>query len=672
MKHDFDSLQHPKAGVPSTRHIYRDAAGNPVVIANRYEKPSGEKFFLPFDVERGEWKAPASRPIYNLDKIAAADPVKPIIFVEGEKCADALGNLGYLTTTTFGGSKADKKSDLSPLAGRNVILWPDFDDPGLSYAQRVGETLYTVHTVNARIIPINAYTLRRVYVAANSPTYPKGWDGADAIAEGWGTEQIDELISLAQPYATLPEKQKRPEPINLDAMELWHTSDDEGFATLNIDGHFENWPIASNAFRNFLSYHHYQAEGKMLSQTALEDKRRTLLGEAQFAGDEHKVFNRLGEQGKSVYLDLGTKDWKAVAIDAAGWQILDRPPIRFQRSKSMKALPLPTSGADGIDLLRPFLNVADETDFRMLVAWMIGCLHPRGPYPILILTGEQGSSKSTTARVLRSLVDPANPMGRSSPQSEQDLVIAAKHNHVLAFDNLSYIKPAIADALCRISTGGGYGTRKLHSDSEEVIFDAKRPCLLNGIPDLANRPDLADRSIIVTLPVITSTERQTEAEFWKSFEKAAPQILAGLLDAVSGALANIGSVRLSEPPRMADFAKWATAAEPALGWVHGAFMESYAANKQSVVDAAIEGNPLAEAILGMIADRGPWSGTASELLQTLKAHNQLLADDPHSLPRQPNKLTSELRRVQPLLRSRGVTVTFERQGKAGNRVICIR
>jgi len=115
-----------------------------------------------------------------------------------------------------------------------------------------------------------------------------------------------------------------------------------------------------------------------------------------------------------------------------------------------------------------------------------------------------------------------------------------------------------------------------------------------------------------------------------------------------------------------------TAAEPALGWVHGAFMESYAANKQSVVDAAIEGNPLAEAILGMIADRGPWSGTASELLQTLKAHNQLLADDPHSLPRQPNKLTSELRRVQPLLRSRGVTVTFERQGKAGNRVICIR
>jgi len=672
MEHDFDSLRHPKAGVPAIQHVYRNEAGNPVVIANRYEKPSGDKFFLPFDVERGEWKAPAVRPIYNLDKISAANTNRPIIFVEGEKCADALSDLGYLTTTTFGGSKANKKSDLSPLAGRNVILWPDFDNPGQAYVQSVSNTLYTVHTVNARIIPINAYTLSNVYVGANSPTYPKGWDAADAIAEGWGNEQIDKLIALALPYAPEPEKQKRPEPINLDAMELWHTSDDESFATLNIDGHFENWPITSNTFRNFLSHHHYQAEGKMLSQTALEDKRRTLLGEAQFAGDEHKVFNRLGEQGKSVYLDLGTKDWKAVAIDAAGWQILDRPPIRFQRSKSMRPLPLPTSGSGGIELLRPFLNVASEADFRMLVAWLIGCLHPRGPYPILILTGEQGSSKSTTARVLRSLIDPANPMGRSSPSSEQDLVIAAKHNHVLAFDNLSYIKPMIADALCRISTGGGYGTRKLHSDSEEVIFDAKRPCLLNGIPDLANRPDLADRSIIVTLPVITSAERQTEAEFWKAFEKATPQILAGLLDAVSGALANIGSVRLSESPRMADFAKWATAAEPTLGWTHGAFMESYAANRQSVVDAAIEGNPIAEAILNLITDHGAWSGTATELLHTLRAQNQLLADDPYGLPRQPNKLRSELRRVQTILRSRGVTFAFDRKGKAGSRMIYIK
>ena len=112
--------------------------------------------------------------------------------------------------------------------------------------------------------------------------------------------------------------------------------------------------------------------------------------------------------------------------------------------------------------------------------------------------------------MLRSLIDPANPIARSAPYSEQDLVIAAKHNHVMAFDNLSTIKPAMADALCRIATGGGFGTRKLHSDSDEVLFTATRPILLNGIPDLANRPDLADRAVIVTLPVITAHNRQFE------------------------------------------------------------------------------------------------------------------------------------------------------------------
>jgi putative DNA primase/helicase len=270
--------------------------------------------------------------------------------------------------------------------------------------------------------------------------------------------------------------------------------------------------------------------------------------------------------------------------------------------------------------------------------------------------------------VLRSLIDPASPIARSAPQSEQDLVIAAKHNHVLSFDNLSTIKPQLADALCRIATGGGFGTRKLHSDTDEVLFTATRPILLNGIPDLASRPDLADRAIIVTLPVISPTARQFEAEFWKSFDRAAPGILAALLDAVSTALARIGTVTISERPRMADFAKWVTAAEPTLGWPDGAFLAAYTSNRLSVQNAAIDGNPVAEAIL-QLASHGPWSGTATDLLKTLRSIAPLLTDDPLTFPRHPNKLTSALRRVQPLLRGRGVVTGFERIGASGQRII---
>ncbi len=344
-------------------------------------------------------------------------------------------------------------------------------------------------------------------------------------------------------------------------------------------------------------------------------------------------------------------------------------PARFRRSNSQQALPIPQQGAGSIDLLRPFVNVASDDDFQMLVGWLLGSFHPNGPYPILILNGEQGSAKSTTARVLRSFIDPANPMARSTPNSEQDLVIAAKHNHVLAFDNLSTIKPAMADAFCRIATGGGFGTRKLHTDDEESLFTATRPCLLNGIPDLATRPDLADRAIVVNLPVIAASDRKFEGEFNRALDAVAPRILAGLLDAVSTALANLSTVRLFEPPRMADFAKWVTAAEPALGWPEGAFMTSYAANRQTADQSSVEGNPVALSIARLIAEEKHWSGTVTELNATLRNRYPHLTDDPVSFPRQVNKLSSAIRRVQPPLRRMGISIAFDRQGHAGERIL---
>lgn len=130
MKHDFDDLRHAEAGVPVSRYVYRGETGNPVLIANRFERPDGDKFYLPYDVVKEIWKAPEARPLNNLDKIVAADPATPILFVEGERCADALSKLGYLTTTTLGGSNASQKTDLSPLAGRSIIFWADYNEPG--------------------------------------------------------------------------------------------------------------------------------------------------------------------------------------------------------------------------------------------------------------------------------------------------------------------------------------------------------------------------------------------------------------------------------------------------------------------------------------------------------------------------------------------------------------
>ncbi|WP_065323593.1 hypothetical protein [Tritonibacter mobilis] len=636
-------LRHPTAGLADTQHIYRDTAGSPLLVANRYEgrgrKEGKGKFFLPYDVSQRVWKAPQSRPIYNLDKIAQAAPNQPIFWVEGETCADALTDLGYLASTSFGGSKALAKTDLSPLAGRTVIIWPDLDEPGQDYAKQLAQDLVTRHQATPLLLPITD-----ALIATHDRTgdlchpLPKGWDVADAIAAGWGCSQIDGLVNWVfcdlpdtknryvttqantaantpgAPTYTYRESQREPEPLrirndtgqttaNVEDLELWKTPQGEPYATLRRQHHCEHWATGSKVFRDYLAYAHYKAEGKAPSNATLDDKRRMLEGVARFEGETHPVFSRIASVGRSLYLDLGNEAWQAVAITSEGWQVIDHSPARFRRSPAMQALPRPERHPDGINLLREFLNVGSEDDFRMLVAWLLGCFHPKGPYPILILSGEQGSAKSTTAQTLRDLIDPAQPSTRSTPSSEQDLVIAAMNNHVLSFDNLSTIRPAMADAFCRIATGGGFGTRKLHTDSDEVLFNATRPCLLNGIPDLAARPDLADRSIGIHLPVIPASSRKTLGAFNRDFAKAKPFILGALLDAVSRALGEIDSVHLSEAPRMADFAKWVVAAEPALGWPQGGFLDSYGANRTKSDQAAIDGNPVALALLSLMDGR---------------------------------------------------------------------
>ena len=667
-------LRHPTAGRPTAQHVYRIASGQPVLIANRFDKSDGSKIFLPYDIGTGDWKAPETRPLYRLDEIVAADENRPVLIVEGEKCADALANLGYLATTTFGGANAAHKADLSPLRGREIILWPDHDAPGKGYAEGIAARLYNLYRHSPRIVPVSDTVLYNItlYREPDPSIYPKGWDAADAITEGWTREELDKLLALAVPYSEPDRPNQEPAAGGLGELELWRTPDGKAFATIDRFGHRENWAIGSPTFLNYLSYQHFQDEGKTPSQSALDDKKRSLIGQALFAGEEHRCFTRLGEKDGALYLDLGDKDWSAIEITADGWRLTDRPAAKLQRSNSTRALPLPAPGIGDVTLLRRFVNVASEDDFRMLVAWLIGCFRPKGPYPILILTGEQGSAKSTTARVLRSLIDPASPMTRSSPRDERDLIIAATNNHVLAFDNLSLIKPSLADALCRLATGGGFGTRQLHTNTEEVLFDVTRPCLLNGIPDLASRPDLADRAIIVNLPVISEAQRQFEDTFWSEFKKASPRILSALLDAVSAALGRVNAVELLSRPRMAGFARWVTAAEPALGWPDGAFMAAYDANREAVGDAAIDGNAVATAILHLVADGTPWRGTATDLICELRSRFPVLTEDRQAFPRQASQFGADLRRVEPLLRHKGVAVTYTREGRIRTRVITLK
>ena len=101
---------------------------------------------------------------------------------------------------------------------------------------------------------------------------------------------------------------------------------------------------------------------------------------------------------------------------------------------------------------------------------------------------------------------------RSMPRSEEDLLVAAKSQHVLAFDNVSGLGEWLSDAICRLSTGGGAGKRRLYTDEDEVLFSGRRLVAINGIEDVAVRPDLVDRAVMLALEPIAEKQRRDEAE----------------------------------------------------------------------------------------------------------------------------------------------------------------
>jgi hypothetical protein len=301
---------------------------------------------------------------------------------------------------------------------------------------------------------------------------------------------------------------------------------------------------------------------------------------------------------------------------------------------------------------------------------MLAALRPKGPYPVLVLQGEQGSSKSTTERLLRAVVDPSTAPLRSTPRSEHDLYIAAVSSHVVAYDNISRLPDWLSDALCRVATGGGFSTRQLYSDREQELFDAMRPLALNGIGDVATRPDLLDRAIVVSLPTISKGKRRPERELWEEFHAKLPGVLGALLDAVCAGLRNLPTTTLDSLPRMADFATWMAACEEGLGWEPGAFAAAYEANRSDANQRALESSPLALAVWRLMCERDEWSGTSTQLLEELKISATKEQRDDSAFPRAANSLSAEMNRIAPALRE-GVGIEYAdqaREGKGGRRV----
>jgi len=419
------------------------------------------------------------------------------------------------------------------------------------------------------------------------------------------------------------------------------------------------YPVAGRDFKNWLNFEFYRRTDKTPTPAMLSSVVSATLGRARFEGKEQKIYTRIAGDKTRILYDLCDGDWRTVMITPNGWSIKPGTGI-FKRNSNMAPMPNPVQGGK-IEALKPLVNMSDD-DWVLYVAWLVGALCPWGPYPILFIGGAEGSAKTTTANFARALVDPARVLSSAPPRDDKDLVVQAKANRVVSIDNVSYVPGWLSDALCRISVGGGYMVRKLYTDDSLVIFDHQQPVVLNSIGDILSNNDLADRSISLFLPQVPEKERKTQRSIEAEFKRVLPGVFGGLLTSVSMALKRLDETKPSCLARMADFSLWVTAAEPALPWEPGRFMEVYSSNRADQVQRSIENNTFTAAIIDWLGGRGGkiWTGTSKGLLGELKPY-AVGRTDSKEWPATPEAVGKKLRRLTGFLARAGIDVDFYRE-----------
>ncbi len=454
--------------------------------------------------------------------------------------------------------------------------------------------------------------------------------------------------------------------IALTESEVFQDTDGEVFATIKTPtGARLTYRLNSTTFRSFLAARHFALHGRMASSSSafaavLDTTRGGLMGKTP-----REVFTRIAHLEGRIYYDLGDDTGRVVEITSSGWKVLNAPPVAFIRPNGMRPQVEPQRGGI-VGELRELVNVESDDDFKLLVGFIVGFFQPEGAKSHLAFLGEQGTAKTATTKFLRAILDPNDAPTRSEPREIGDLIVAAKNNALIGFDNISHIPQWFSDFLCRLSTGSGDGKRKLYENDEEVIFAFKRSVVFNAITEVATRPDLLDRTILLELPILPDEKRRRESDMDSDFFQARALILGAIFDAVSFGLKNHHALEIKNLPRMADFAVWVEACAPGFGWEAEEFLNIYRENRKTVHESAADISALARFIieLWIVKNWDAFDGTPSELLEKLShaaKPNYQLGDAvdvraAKDWPKDAASLGRQLRRLAPVLRTKGLEV----------------
>jgi len=444
---------------------------------------------------------------------------------------------------------------------------------------------------------------------------------------------------------------------NAESAQFFKTEQGKLCAAVPVNGRTEHLRIGSKPFELWLTHGFYIEHKRIPPKEAIHAAITQLEAKAMFEGPEATLFVRVAEHQGSCFIDLANDARQVVQVDQSGWRIIDDPPVAFWRPNALEPLPEPKRGGS-LDPLHPLVNLSSDADWLIFVALLTSYFRHSGPFPLMVLLGEQGCAKSTTARIVKRLIDPNAVPLKSQPRNIEDGAIAAQNTWVMVMDNISRLPSWLSDWLCVLSTGGGISKRELYANEGETIIGFKRPVVLNGITEIVERGDLADRCVFLHLPVIPEDKRRSEADVNAAIELALPGALGALLDVIVAALKLLPGIKPPRLPRMADFGLWGEAVGQAMGKPPGEFIAVYAGNRKDATSVILDVDPVAVQIQALMKSQDHWEGTCTALLKALA---KLGGDDlkrQTDWPKTAKGLRERLKRLAPALRSNGFDFTF--------------
>lgn len=446
------------------------------------------------------------------------------------------------------------------------------------------------------------------------------------------------------------------------------------FAKIHNHDHIETVNLDSVNAVNWLMYEHRTFTKAFYGMENYKTAMKHLKSEALFNGTaREKIYVRIAQTKNGIYYDLGGKTWNLVKIFPTGQNLIipySKTTPTFDRTRGIVEQKAPAvrknkKYSNPLDDLCTLLKIkiSDKILFKV---HLIHFFLQNQETPIMIITGEHGSIKTTITQSVKKIVDPSSSNSGSLPIDKKELQIDISNKYLSAYDNVSGFKRDVSDILCRAITGDEIAKRALYTDNDLFVraYDKKK-IVLNGISPNIEYPDFNDRSVYYETSYLPDSEKISKSDYWEKFDELLPYVLDQIFRVLSKMLVTYDEIgnKITPKTRMADFEKYGETISQVLGYDPKKFLEIYFERHGEIEIKDYDRWPIITIIEDRMQDLDHLQELTSDFYKTATLRADVLnidiKDKYANWPKQAHFLTIQLKKLKPTLRTIGYEVDIQ-------------